>query len=213
MSKQIRSEHPEIILASQSPRRQDLLTRMGVSFRTHPSTYDEQLDESRDAVSVAAELGLGKAENVADLFPNAFVIGSDVVIAINGRQMEKAVDIDDAREMLTALSGGASDICTSVAIVNRSLGIREVRVDTAIVYFKPDSDEVRALREQYLALNTWQDKAGAYGIQTGGAVLAEKIVGDYTTILGLPTYVLCEMLAKYDIGSTPVDEPAPVRQE
>ncbi len=186
---------------------------MGVAFRAQPSSYDEQLDESRDAEAVAAELGLGKAENVAKQYPDAYVIGSDTVVAIDGRQMEKPVDIDDAREMLTALSGGESTVSTSVAIVNRSLGIREVRVATTTVYFKPDSDEVRKLREAYLATNDWHDKAAGYGIQSGAAPLIDKIVGDYTTVVGLPTHLLAEMLTQYGIEARPVDEQAPVQQE
>lgn len=203
----------EIILASQSPRRQDLLQRMGVVFRTQPSDYDERLDESRDAEAVAMELACGKAEAVAALHPDAYVIGSDTVVAIDGRQMEKPVDIDDAREMLTALSGGASTVSTGVAIVCQSLGIRDVRVATTTVCFKPDSDDVRKLREAYLATNDWRDKAAGYGIQSGAAPLIERIIGDYTTVVGLPTHLLTEMLAQHGIDATPVDEQAPVRQE
>ena len=89
----------EIILASQSPRRSDLMNRMGLEFSILPSQFDEQLDESRNAELVATELALGKAEDVAKDHPDAYVVGSDTIVAVNGRQMEKPVDIEDAREM------------------------------------------------------------------------------------------------------------------
>ncbi|MEW6470591.1 MAG: Maf family protein, partial [Bacteroidota bacterium] len=114
---------PHIILASQSPRRKELLSKMGVTFDTVPSSYEERLDESRDAEEVAKELALGKAEDVAERYPDTFVIGSDTVVAVNGRQMEKPVDINDAREMLTALAGHESTVSTGIAIVNKGGGV------------------------------------------------------------------------------------------
>ena len=103
-------KNPRIILASQSPRRKDYMQRMGLVFDTIPSDYDEHLDESRTPEEVAMELALGKAMAVAAQYPDAIVIGSDCIVAVNGRQMEKARDIEDAREMLTALSGHESTV-------------------------------------------------------------------------------------------------------
>lgn len=198
---------PEIILASQSPRRQQLLGEMGVVFSVEPSSYDEKLDENRDAREVAKELALGKALAVAQKHPDAFVIGSDTIVAINGRQMEKPKDIEDAREMLIALSAAQSTVSTGLAVVNLSQGIELVGEETTFVDFKPDSPEVSKLRETYLESGDWKDKAGGYGIQSGASTLIEKIEGNYDTVVGLPTYLLSEFLNGLGIESKPAVPP------
>jgi septum formation protein len=200
----------EIILASQSPRRRDLMGRMGLEFTVLPSHFDEQLDESRGAEVVAKELALGKAEDVAREHPNAYVVGSDTIVGVNGRQMEKPVDIDDARAMLIALSGQQSTVSTGVAVINKSLNVQLVEVATTQVFFKPDSEEVAKLREAYLASEDWKDKAGGYGIQSGAANLIERIDGDYDTVVGLPTRLLAKMLSELGIEANVVTEESPV---
>lgn len=202
----------EIILASGSPRRQKLMTDMGLAFSVKPSNYDEHLDESRSAEAVAMELALGKAKDVASRNPDAFVVGSDTVVAVNGRQMEKPIDQADAHEMLTALAGHESTVSTGVAIIHKNKNIQLVKVGTTKVYFKPDSPEVSELREAYLATNDWQDKAGGYGIQSGAHTLIDHIDGDYDTIVGLPTRILARMLEQLGIPAEAVYEPAPVPQ-
>lgn len=168
----------KIILASQSPRRKDLLSRMGVEFEVIPSSYDEKLDEQRDAREVTKELALGKALEIAQRYPDAFVIGSDTIVAIDGRQMEKPIDRADAEEMLIALTNGASTVSTGLAVVNLANDIRLVGQDTAIVSFNPDSPEMKAARETYLDSEDWKDKAGGYGIQSGAAPLIASIAGN-----------------------------------
>lgn len=199
----------KIILASQSPRRRELMTDMGLEFTVIPSNFDEHLDHNRSAEEVAKELALGKAEDVAKDHPDAYVVGSDTIPAVNGRQLEKAIDLDDAREMLIALSGNETTLSTGVALINNSLDLHLVDVATTKVFFKPDSDEISALREEYLATGDWKDKAGAYGIQSGAAVLIDKIEGDLDTIVGLPTRLLAQMLNNQGIEAKPVIETSP----
>lgn len=186
----------KIILASKSPRRIDLLSKMGIKFEAVPSNYEESLNENLPAEEVAKELALGKAKDVAASYPNAFIIGSDTVVAINSRQMEKPKDLDEAREMLTALAGRESTVCTGVAIISIERGIEIVDVDTTKVYFKSDSLEVTKLREEYLASGDWKDKAGGYGIQSGADKLIDRIDGAYDTVVGLPTTLLSTMLIR-----------------
>lgn len=202
----------EIILASQSPRRSKLLGEMGLTFSVLPSHFDEHLDETRDAETVAKELAFGKAEDVARQNRDTYVIGSDTIVAVNGRQMEKPGDIEEAREMLIALAGHESTVSTGVAIINYAQQVTMVEVDTTRVYFRPDSEEVTSLREIYLATGDWKDKAGAYGIQSGAAPLIEKITGDYDTVVGLPTRLLAEMLNRLGIEASVVTGQAPVPQ-
>lgn len=190
---------PHIILASQSPRRIELLNKMGIAFTAIPSDYDERLDESRSPDEVAVELALGKANDVSAQHPDAYVIGSDTVVAVNGRQMEKPKDINDAREMLIALAGHESTVSTGLAIVNTDKSISEHDVAVTKVYFRPDSTEVTILREDYLATGDWKDKAGGYGIQSGAGPLIDRIDGEYDTVVGLPTASLETMLTKLDI--------------
>ncbi len=198
-----------IVLASQSPRRLRLLSEMGVDFTVQPSSYDERLDESRSAEEVAMELSLGKAKDVAQSNPDAYVIGSDTIVGINGRQMEKPRDIDEARAMLLALAGHESTVSTGVAIVNLSTGTELVGVATTKVYFKEDGPEVQQLREQYLATEDWRDKAGGYGIQSGAATLIDRIEGDYDTVVGLPTRLLAQKLQELGIDASRVVEASP----
>ncbi|MDB5166007.1 MAG: Septum formation protein Maf, partial [Candidatus Saccharibacteria bacterium] len=89
-----------LILASQSPRRKELLAAMGLEFDIIPSTYDEKLDDARSPEEVAIELGLGKALQVAADYPDSFVIGSDTIVTVDGKQLEKPRDKADAYAML-----------------------------------------------------------------------------------------------------------------
>lgn len=201
-----------IILASQSPRRRELLTKMGVAFEAIPSQYDEQLDQNRDVNEVAKELALGKALDVAKQYPDAYVIGSDTIVTIHGKQLEKPVDINEARSFLVSYCGHMTPVITGVALVNLSEGIQLVDVDTTDVYFKQDNNDVHEAREAYLATGDWADKAGGYGIQSGAAPLVDHIEGDYETIKGLPTRHLSKMLKEVGIESSIVAEEPPVPQ-
>ncbi len=186
----------KIILASKSPRRVVLLKNLGIKFEVVPSKYTEALDEGCPAEEVAKQLAYGKAKDVSVKYPTAYVIGSDTVVAINGRQMEKPKDLDDAREMLTTLAGHESTVSTGLAVVNLDRGIEIVDVDTTKVYFKENTPEIVRLREDYLASGDWKDKAGGYGIQSGANILIDRIDGSYDTVVGLPTVLLSVMLKK-----------------
>jgi len=189
----------KIILASQSPRRAELLSKIGVEFETIPSSFEEQLDQSKDPEEVAKEIALGKALNVAAQFPDAYVIGSDTVVALRNRQMEKPTDINDAREMLTALAGKQSIVTTGIVIICQNMNIKLVDGSTTRVFFKPGSEEIQVLREAYLATDDWKDKAAGYGIQSGAGPLIDHYDGDYDTIVGLPTFKLSAMLKQLDL--------------
>lgn len=185
---------------------------MGLAFEIEPSGFAEALDENRDAQTVAQELALGKALDVARRHPEAFVIGSDTIVAIDGRQMEKPVDRGDAEEMLIALTKGASTVSTGLAVVNLARGIQLVGQDTTIVNFKPDSPDVALLRKTYLDSEDWKDKAGGYGIQSGAHTLIDSIAGNYDTVVGLPTALLAEYLGRVGIDAQAVYEKPPVRE-
>lgn len=199
----------KIILASQSPRRRDLLTQMGLQFETIPSNYEEKLD-SRPADELAVELALGKAQDIARRHPDAYIIGSDTIVTVDGHHLEKPLDAAMAFAMLQEQAGKQTTVTTGVAIVcqNENLIIKDYEVTQ--VFFKPyDSAAVAA----YIATGDSLDKAGAYGIQSGAAPLIDHIKGQLDNVIGLPTQLVFTMLHQLGIDSQPVHLVSPVPQE
>lgn len=187
-----------IILASQSPRRKELLAKMGLEFEAIASGYDEVLDDSRPPETVAVELGLGKARDVASRYPEALVIGSDTIVAIGNRQLGKAADEAEAWQMWRDMTQQPVKVVTSVAVVCNAEGIELTGYETALVYFKPfDKAAVGA----YLATGDYRGKAAAVSIQGGVGPLIDHIEytdGNFDTIVGLPTQTLARLLKQVE---------------
>jgi septum formation protein len=173
----------DIILASMSPRRKELLEKMGLQFTVVPSDFEEYLDESRSVEDIAMELGLGKASAVADKYPEAIVIGSDTIVTVGDVQLGKPADIDDARRMWRLITTAQNKVTSSLAVLCKAEGYEKVTYDNAWVYLRPYNEEAV---EAYLATGDYADKAGAYAIQKIGDLL-DHIEGSEDTILGLPT--------------------------
>lgn len=192
----------KIILASQSLRRQELLTEMGIVFDVMPSNFDEQLNDDREPADVAEELAAGKAMAIAREFPAATVIGADTIVSIDGKQLEKPTSPENATEMLTLLAGKTHEVTTGVAVICLDEGIHLVDSDTTKVTFKPYDEQ--AIRD-YVATGDCMDKAGAYGIQSGAAPLIEGYSGRHDTVVGLTTNVLAEMLSMIGIHAESID--------
>lgn len=199
----------EVILASQSPRRKEILSLMGVNYQIIPSAFDEQLDDSRDPEDVAKELALGKAMDVAQQYPNHIVIGADTIVTVNGQQLEKPHDTEEAHAMLKQLSDTSNAVTTGVAVVILSQGAVLTAADTTRVFFRPYNE---ALVTQYIATGDPMDKAGAYGIQSGAAALISHIEGHYDTVVGLPTHLLSRLLNQVGIDCNPIELASPVEQ-
>jgi len=180
-----------LVLASTSPRRRELLALLGVSFEVCPPTFIEQPIPGLSPLEQVAGFALGKAQSVACVRPDEFVLGSDTVIESNGRLLGKPRDLGDDRAMLMSLAGQAHSVHTAVALCDRVRGIDVVEVATAIVHMKPDTD---GAVERYLATRESLGKAGSYSIQGLGADLIEKIDGDYTAVVGLPLHVSARLL-------------------
>ncbi len=190
-----------VILASQSPRRRELLSRMGVNFSIIPAEIDENSIEASTLSDLVRDLAMRKAQQVARQNPTAYVIGSDTMISFDNRQIGKVSDVNQARELLTAYSGRKVKIYSGVAVVNLDKKVELVGVDSAELLFKLDSDETRLEREKYLKSGDWRDKAGAFGIQSGAAELVERIDGDIDVIIGLPTRLLAKLLSEVGIAT------------
>jgi len=199
----------KIILASQSPRRKELLAGMGLEFEAIPSNFDEKLDDSRAPEIVAIELATGKASQVAEQYPDCIVIGSDTIVTINGNQLEKPHDKAEAYNMLERLSGTHNEVTTAIAVICKTEKLLLTDVDTTRVFFNPYNEEVI---RTYVESGDTVDKAGAYGIQSGAAPLINHIEGYYDTVVGLPTHQLAELLAQFGIKAKPATLTSPVKQ-
>lgn len=177
------------ILASQSPRRRELLGLILDEFEICPADADETLRPGAPLEEEIVRLSAAKALAVAKDAPDAVVIGSDTMVAIGDEVLGKPHDAADAVRMLRRLSGATHRVLTGVAVV------RGEQVKTALSVTEVD---FRALSEEeiarYVASGEPLDKAGAYGIQGKGAVLVRGIRGDFYTVMGLPVARLYELL-------------------
>jgi len=180
----------QIILASTSPRRKDLLEKMGLEFSVVASEFEEYLDENRPVEEIAVELGRGKALSVAERFPEAIVIGSDNIVSVGDRQLGKAANIEEARDMWRLVTTAPNKMTSSLVVMCRALDYEYSTYDTSWVFFKPyDENAVEA----YLATGDYTDKAAAYAIQSTRHMI-DHIDGSEDTILGLPIHLLTPVL-------------------
>lgn len=170
----------EIILASQSPRRAQLMRQFGVDFRVVVGPAQE-ISHGEPQATAAAN-ALSKAASVAEKYPQALTIGADTVVVLDGRILGKPGDAQEAEAMLRALSGRAHVVITGVALCVGRKEARTFAVATA-VKFRPISErEIKA----YVRTGEPLDKAGAYGIQGLGGLFVEEINGCYFNVVGLP---------------------------
>ena len=180
------------ILASASPRRRDILSHLGLSFTVCVADVDENIDEPSPACLVE-QLARRKAKAVLDTLdthePTVVIAADTVVLDPDGQVQGKPRDAEDARRMLRALSGRRHEVFTGIAAIYE--GKLAVDVQTTEVYFRTLTD---AMIDAYIATGDPMDKAGAYGIQSRGSLLVERICGDYFNVVGLPLVRVDEML-------------------
>jgi septum formation protein len=187
-----------VILASASPRRWELLGRLGIAFTVLPSEIEETL-EGPPTPEVVARLALAKARAVAGRVGQGVVLGADTVVVIDGVALGKPADVDDARAMLRRLRGRTHDVVTGVAVVDAG-GSREAStaVVTRVVMYDVGDEAIDA----YLATGEPLDKAGAYAIQGAGAALVAGYVGSYSNVVGLPLTATAELLQQFGVAVT-----------
>lgn len=178
---------PQIILASQSPRRKKLLQQIGLTFHVHPSKAEEVTIETKPGRMVE-DLSRLKATDVAGTFPNSLIIGSDTIVVHKGTILGKPENEEHAFEMLSALSNSIHSVYTGAAIVKTDKnGDTESQYcfheQTKVTFSALGNQAIRA----YIKTGNPLDKAGAYGIQDDlGALFVEKIEGDYYNVVGFP---------------------------
>lgn len=184
---------PRVILASQSPRRRDLLTLIGISHEVRPADVDETVLPGETPVGHCERLARQKAHTLAMDHPDAVVIGSDTIVVIDGDILGKPRDRDDAIAMITRLSGRTHTVLTAVAVAHG--GDTRSGVESVAVTFRSlDAERIAA----YVDTGEPMDKAGAYGIQGLGATNVARIDGDYFAVMGLPLGRMVELLR--DLG-------------
>ena len=199
---------PPLVLASRSPRRAELLQRLGLRFACEPADIDERYEGDEMPAAHAERLAREKAFVAAGRHPDALVLAGDTVVVLGRDVLGKPRDAADAVAMLERLGGRAHDVYTAVAV--RWRGRTESAVERTRVWMRALP---RADLEAYVATGEPLDKAGAYGIQGYGAALVERIEGDFFAVMGLPvvrTLVLLERLGwryRFDAGLEPVDAP------
>lgn len=187
----------QIILASASPRRAEILKQIGLSFKIMASDLDENLSEqSFSPPELVMDLALKKARQVAPVVNEGLIIGADTVVVINDEILGKPAGSAEAAMMLAKLNGKVHSVFTGIALVEIPGGKNLVGcAETKVKFRTLNTAEINA----YVATGESLDKAGAYGIQGKGAVLVETITGCYFNIVGLPIAKLLEMLREFGV--------------
>lgn len=184
----------QIILASASPRRQELLRQIGLSFTVEPSRVNEHVPEAMNPGELVEHLALAKAREVANRHPGALVLGADTIVVVDGELLGKPVDRADAAAMLQRLAAREHLVMTGVALVQN--GRELVEHEETVVRFGPlTPDQI----QRYIDTGEPMDKAGAYGIQGRAAALIESIAGDYFNVVGLPLHRTATMLSRFGV--------------
>jgi septum formation protein len=181
---------PKIILASQSPRRIELLRQITTRFEVIPSAIEEIIDPQRTPLENAVDLAVQKAQWVARKHKGRLVLGADTLVVLDGDVIGKPADRNDALRILRRLSGREHQVITGVAIVNDSI-FKDAAVSTVCV--KPLTDEEIS---RYVDTGEPMDKAGAYAIQGEGAFMVSRYQGSFTNIVGLPVETVRDLLRK-----------------
>jgi septum formation protein len=184
-----------LVLASASPRRRELLAQLGLDVIFAEPQVDESGIAGEPPSAYALRLAALKARAVAPRFPAVPVLAADTVVALGERSLGKPTDRSDARAMLLALSGRTHVVITALALAFEGAEVQHL--DQALVRFVPPNYE---LLGWYLASGEGDDKAGAYAAQGKGAVLIERIEGNFQAVVGLPLAPLPGLFARVGLA-------------
>ena len=184
------ASRPELILASASPRRRELLAQVGITpDRILPADIDETPGAAEPPARLAARLASTKAAALAAQHPDAVILAADTVVSLGRRLLEKPADADEAAAFLRLLSGRNHRVHTAVAVAR---GDRRAgrTVETRVSFKVLSPDEIAA----YVAGGDWRGKAGGYGIQGPAGAFVRRIVGSHPAVMGLPLYETLALL-------------------
>jgi septum formation protein len=184
----------QIILASTSPRRKELLSLTKLDFTIVPSDYEEDNTLPLPPGELVKELALGKAASVAKHHPDAVVIGADTLVAAGNKIIGKPRNKQDLIAIFHHLSGTSHSAFSGIAIIEGDK-VRTESVETKVFFRELTDREIN----QYAETDEWNDKAGGYAIQATGSLFIDRIEGNYTNIVGLPLSTLMRMLEEFDV--------------
>src|SRR5690606_14293807 len=182
------------ILGSTSPRRQELLKQVQIPFIVQAANIDESQISTDDPVKKVKELAMLKGRSISIKKKDEVILAADTVVSYNGKIFEKPKNKEEAFDMISALSGNEHQVFTGVLI--RSFDDEVAFVERTIVEFWPLSDQEI---EGYVSTDEPYDKAGAYGIQSIGAMFVKKINGDYYNVVGLPISQVVRKLRNFSV--------------
>jgi septum formation protein len=182
-----------VVLASGSPRRRQLLELIGIEHEIQPANIDESVRPRETPARYAERLAREKASVVASRDPDRITIAADTTVVVNKKVLGKPENEEDARRMLSMLSGREHTVITAIAVA-RGRKLRSAVEEVRVRFRRLREDEIDA----YIATGEPMDKAGAYGIQGYGATIVECIEGDYFSVMGLPLARLIDLLR--DLG-------------
>lgn len=189
------SAAPQLLLASASPRRAELLRQLGLRFTVCPADIEEVVAPNESARDYAQRIALAKAQAGWDASDHRLpVLGADTDVVLDGRVLGKPRDRDDALAMLAALSDREHEVCSAVAVID-ARGARLALSVTAVRFGVIDAAQARAYWDSGEPLG----KAGAYAIQGFGACFVREIRGSYSGVVGLPLYETCALLKESGI--------------
>ncbi len=184
----------ELILASQSLRRLEILNQCGIKPRVISSKVDEIINEFEKPEQIVMSLAFKKALDVSNRINTGIILGADTLVVIGDTILGKPKDEFDARKMLESLSGKSHKVITGFCLIDPLNNIKSVDYETSEVLFhKLSKDQINS----YIETREYQDKAGSYAIQGKGALLVEKISGCYFNIVGLPISKINQTLNQY----------------
>ena len=186
--------NPPVILASQSPRRRELLALVGISHAVQPADIDESAFPDEEPRAHCERLAREKVATIAAREPDALVIGSDTIVVVDGDVLGKPGDAAEARAMLARLSGRSHIVMTAVAVRWRGKE-RSAVEEVGVTFHELSTAEIA----EYVATREPMDKAGAYGIQGYGATIVARVDGDYFAVMGLPLQRLVRLLAELGV--------------
>jgi septum formation protein len=184
----------DLILASTSESRREILKSAGIAFRSEAPDFDERHPSGLDSAALAEALALGKARSVASRFPAALVIGADQILECEGERLRKPSVEAEARVQLKRLRGRTHELCTGLALVCAAERIEKVSHETTRLTMRALTDEEI---DRYLATGEWRGCLGSFRVEGQGAKLFERIEGDFFNARGLPLLRLCTLLAEF----------------
>ena len=187
----------KLVLASASPRREEILEQLNLKFTLVPSKIDEEKFIKSDPVELVKTLAVEKAKSVSKLVEDAIIIAGDTVVVHNGKILGKPADEFEAKEMLKKLSSDQHQVITGVAVLNSQTG--EIHSEHNITDVKMITISEQEI-DKYIETGEPLDKAGSYAIQGFGGLFIEEIKGSYYSVKGLPIHQLAKLLDKFNYG-------------